>query len=166
MWTWQRSLDQWNEAWSLLQFVSLIRIEPLQVPSLLSSCADHRRASQARRLLHLFFFSACSSSASENVYSMIQHPRDIVRQESAVPGANGTMSSPRPAQGAPVLGIRAASPPCLVQRQVEHVKTNFQPWVWAAVCPPDMLQWAQGQSVMFNPHARQEQLQRHRPTAT
>ncbi|MED6240543.1 hypothetical protein ATANTOWER_022995, partial [Ataeniobius toweri] len=56
-------------------------------------------------------------SASENVYSMIQHPKDTGRPESAVPGANGTMSSPRPAQGVPVHGVRAASPPCPIQRQ-------------------------------------------------
>ncbi|GAA6222383.1 capping protein, Arp2/3 and myosin-I linker protein 3 [Lates japonicus] len=58
-----------------------------------------------------------SDSASENVYSMIQHPKDAVRPESGVPGANGTMPSPRPTQGAPVHGMRAASPPCLIQRQ-------------------------------------------------
>uniref|UniRef100_A0A3Q2DWB2 Capping protein regulator and myosin 1 linker 3 n=1 Tax=Cyprinodon variegatus TaxID=28743 RepID=A0A3Q2DWB2_CYPVA len=55
--------------------------------------------------------------ASENVYSMIQHPKDTVRPESAVPGANGSMSSPRPTQGQPVHGMRAASPPCPIQRQ-------------------------------------------------
>ncbi|KAK1879263.1 Capping protein Arp2/3 and myosin-I linker protein 3, partial [Dissostichus eleginoides] len=38
---------------------------------------------------------------SENVYSMIQHPKDAGRPDSAVPGANGTMSSPRPMQGVP-----------------------------------------------------------------
>ncbi|XP_042352900.1 LOW QUALITY PROTEIN: capping protein, Arp2/3 and myosin-I linker protein 3 [Plectropomus leopardus] len=58
-----------------------------------------------------------SDSASENVYSMIQHPKEAGRPESAVPGANGTMSSPRPMQGVPVHGMRAASPPCLIQRQ-------------------------------------------------
>ncbi|XP_069020572.1 capping protein, Arp2/3 and myosin-I linker protein 3 isoform X4 [Embiotoca jacksoni] len=58
-----------------------------------------------------------SDSTSENVYSMIQHPKDAGRPESAVPGANGTMSSPRPTQGVPVHGMRAASPPCLIQRQ-------------------------------------------------
>ncbi|XP_029970261.1 capping protein, Arp2/3 and myosin-I linker protein 3 [Salarias fasciatus] len=58
-----------------------------------------------------------SDSASENVYSMIQHPRDAVRPDGAVPGANGAMPSPRPPQGVPVHGMRAASPPCLIQRQ-------------------------------------------------
>nr|XP_020460196.1 capping protein, Arp2/3 and myosin-I linker protein 3-like isoform X2 [Monopterus albus] len=57
------------------------------------------------------------SDASENIYSMIQHPKDTIRAESAVPGANGTMPSPRPMQGVPVHGVRAASPPCLIQRQ-------------------------------------------------
>ncbi|XP_027138983.1 capping protein, Arp2/3 and myosin-I linker protein 3 isoform X1 [Larimichthys crocea] len=58
-----------------------------------------------------------SDSALENVYSMIQHPKDAGRPESTVPGANGTMSSPRPTHGVPGHGMRAASPPCLIQRQ-------------------------------------------------
>ncbi|XP_005740290.1 capping protein, Arp2/3 and myosin-I linker protein 3 isoform X4 [Pundamilia nyererei] len=58
-----------------------------------------------------------SDSASENVYSMIQHPKDAVRPESVVPGANGSMPSPHPTQGMPVHGMRTASPPCLIQRQ-------------------------------------------------
>ncbi|XP_038574673.1 capping protein, Arp2/3 and myosin-I linker protein 3 isoform X2 [Micropterus salmoides] len=58
-----------------------------------------------------------SDSASENVYSMIQHPKDAGRPESTVPGANGTIPSPRPVQGVPVHGIRVSSPPCLIQRQ-------------------------------------------------
>ncbi|XP_061588774.1 capping protein, Arp2/3 and myosin-I linker protein 3 isoform X1 [Cololabis saira] len=58
-----------------------------------------------------------SDGASENVYSMIQHPKDIVRPESAVSGANGSMPSPRQTQGASVRGMRTASPPCLIQRQ-------------------------------------------------
>ncbi|XP_071397839.1 capping protein, Arp2/3 and myosin-I linker protein 3 [Centroberyx affinis] len=57
------------------------------------------------------------SDASENVYSMIQHPKDPGRAEAAVPGANGTVPSPRPAQGLPLHGMRGASPPCLIQRQ-------------------------------------------------
>uniref|UniRef100_A0A3B4W9F8 Capping protein regulator and myosin 1 linker 3 n=1 Tax=Seriola lalandi dorsalis TaxID=1841481 RepID=A0A3B4W9F8_SERLL len=66
-------------------------------------------------------------SASENVYSMIQHPKDAVRPESAVPGANGSMPSPRPMQGAPVHGLRAASPPCLIQRQVQSTTISDAP---------------------------------------
>nr|XP_019968759.1 PREDICTED: capping protein, Arp2/3 and myosin-I linker protein 3-like isoform X3 [Paralichthys olivaceus] len=58
-----------------------------------------------------------SDSASENVYSMIQHPKDTVRPECSIPGANGTMASPRPMQGVPVHGMRPVSPPCLIQRQ-------------------------------------------------
>uniref|UniRef100_A0A3P9C8Z9 Capping protein regulator and myosin 1 linker 3 n=1 Tax=Maylandia zebra TaxID=106582 RepID=A0A3P9C8Z9_9CICH len=53
-----------------------------------------------------------------NVYSMIQHPKDAVRPESVVPGANGSMPLPHPTQGMPVHGMRTASPPCLIQRQV------------------------------------------------
>lgn len=70
-----------------------------------------------------FFFSALSG-ASENVYSMIQHPKDNARPESAVPGANGNMPSPRPSSGIPVQGMRAASPPCLIQRQVKSPNNN------------------------------------------
>ncbi|XP_068605099.1 capping protein, Arp2/3 and myosin-I linker protein 3 [Brachionichthys hirsutus] len=56
-----------------------------------------------------------SDSALENVYSMIQHPKDAGRpeKESAVPGTNGAVPSPRPTQGVP----GAASPSCLIQRQ-------------------------------------------------
>uniref|UniRef100_A0A3Q3JLC8 CARMIL pleckstrin homology domain-containing protein n=1 Tax=Monopterus albus TaxID=43700 RepID=A0A3Q3JLC8_MONAL len=67
------------------------------------------------------------NSASENIYSMIQHPKDTIRAESAVPGANGTMPSPRPMQGVPVHGVRAASPPCLIQRQVQSTTISDAP---------------------------------------
>lgn len=67
------------------------------------------------------FLSVHSSSALENVYSMIQHPKDAGRPESSIPGANGTMPSPRPMQSVSVQGTRAASPPCLIQRQVQSV---------------------------------------------
>lgn len=50
---------------------------------------------------------------------MIQHPKDVARPESTVPGANGSVASPRSAQGAPGQGVRATSPPCLIQRQVQ-----------------------------------------------
>uniref|UniRef100_A0A3B4B9H7 Uncharacterized protein n=1 Tax=Periophthalmus magnuspinnatus TaxID=409849 RepID=A0A3B4B9H7_9GOBI len=53
----------------------------------------------------------------ENIYSMIQHPKDMGRAEGAFPGENGTMPSPWPTQGIPAHGIRTASPPCLIQRQ-------------------------------------------------
>uniref|UniRef100_A0A665X1H1 Capping protein regulator and myosin 1 linker 3 n=1 Tax=Echeneis naucrates TaxID=173247 RepID=A0A665X1H1_ECHNA len=65
-----------------------------------------------------------ATTASENVYSMIQHPKDTVRPESTVPGANGNMPSPRPSQGPPVHGMRAASPPCLIQRQDSDGSSN------------------------------------------
>ncbi|XP_056149842.1 capping protein, Arp2/3 and myosin-I linker protein 3 [Lampris incognitus] len=58
-----------------------------------------------------------SDCASENVYSMIQHPKDPGKMEVAGQGANGNMPSPRPMQGAPPHGLRVASPPCLIQRQ-------------------------------------------------
>ncbi|XP_068424727.1 capping protein, Arp2/3 and myosin-I linker protein 3 isoform X3 [Clinocottus analis] len=58
-----------------------------------------------------------SDSTSENVYSMIQHPKEAGRPESTVPGANGTLASPRPVQGVPVHGMRATSPSGLIQRQ-------------------------------------------------
>uniref|UniRef100_A0A3Q3SD58 Capping protein regulator and myosin 1 linker 3 n=1 Tax=Mastacembelus armatus TaxID=205130 RepID=A0A3Q3SD58_9TELE len=61
-----------------------------------------------------------SDSTSENVYSMIQHPKDTMRPECTVPGANGTMPSPRPIQDVPVHGMRAPSPPCLIQRQTDR----------------------------------------------
>uniref|UniRef100_A0A8C2XDL2 Capping protein regulator and myosin 1 linker 3 n=1 Tax=Cyclopterus lumpus TaxID=8103 RepID=A0A8C2XDL2_CYCLU len=57
-------------------------------------------------------------SASENVYSMIQHPKEAGRPESTVPGANGAV------QGVPVHGMRAASPSCLIQRQVHADRTT------------------------------------------
>lgn len=50
---------------------------------------------------------------------MIQHPKDAARAESGVPGANGSVPSPQSTQGAPGQGVRAASPPCLIQRQVQ-----------------------------------------------
>ncbi|XP_076018230.1 capping protein, Arp2/3 and myosin-I linker protein 3 [Genypterus blacodes] len=57
------------------------------------------------------------SDASENIYSMIQHPKDPGRAESTVPGANGTIASPQPAHGVTVHTMRPVSPPCLIQRQ-------------------------------------------------
>lgn len=64
--------------------------------------------------------SVCpSSNALENVYSMIQHPKEAARPESAVPGANGSVVSP------PGPGVRAASPPCLIQRQVGTPETRI-----------------------------------------
>ncbi|KAM4604658.1 capping protein, Arp2/3 and myosin-I linker protein 3 [Polymixia lowei] len=57
------------------------------------------------------------SDTLENVYSMIQHPKDSGKAEVAVPGANGNMPSPRPMPGLPLHSMRGGSPPCLIQRQ-------------------------------------------------
>ncbi|XP_054611331.1 capping protein, Arp2/3 and myosin-I linker protein 3 isoform X5 [Dunckerocampus dactyliophorus] len=54
---------------------------------------------------------------AENVYSMIQHPKDAGRTDNTVHGANGAMPSPRVGQGGPVQDLRPTSPSCLIQRQ-------------------------------------------------
>ncbi|XP_071348027.1 capping protein, Arp2/3 and myosin-I linker protein 3 isoform X2 [Trachinotus anak] len=92
---------------SLHQAQSLRRKKRRSVLSIFSGFRKNRNSTISNQ----------DSDASENVYSMIQHPKDTVRPESAVPGANGSMASPRPMQSAPVHGMRAASPPCLIQRQ-------------------------------------------------
>lgn len=58
---------------------------------------------------------------------MIQHPKDAARPESTVPGANGSVASPRSTQGGPGQGVRAASPPCLIQRQVINLYLKLEP---------------------------------------
>ncbi|CAB1317234.1 unnamed protein product, partial [Coregonus sp. 'balchen'] len=62
-----------------------------------------------------------TDSGSENVYSMIQHPKDPGKGEAIIEvGANGRMMpSPRPIQGTPLPGMRGArpSPHSLTQRQ-------------------------------------------------
>lgn len=92
---------------SLHQAQSLRRKKRRSVLSIFSGFRKNRNSTISNQ----------DSDVSENVYSMIQHPKDAVRPESAVPGANGAMPSPRPTQGVPVHGMRAASPPCLIQRQ-------------------------------------------------
>nr|XP_046265204.1 capping protein, Arp2/3 and myosin-I linker protein 3 isoform X2 [Scatophagus argus] len=92
---------------SLHQAQSLRRKKRRSVLSIFSGFRKNRNSTISNQ----------DSDALENVYSMIQHPKDAGRPESAVPGANGTMPSPRPTQGVPVHGMRAASPPCLIQRQ-------------------------------------------------
>ncbi|KAM9458725.1 capping protein, Arp2/3 and myosin-I linker protein 3 isoform 1-T1 [Salvelinus alpinus] len=61
------------------------------------------------------------TDGSENVYSMIQHPKDPGKVEAMIEvGANGRMMpSPKPIQGVPLPGMRGASPSphCLTQRQ-------------------------------------------------
>ncbi|XP_044074734.1 capping protein, Arp2/3 and myosin-I linker protein 3 isoform X1 [Siniperca chuatsi] len=91
---------------SLHQAQSLRRKKRRSVLSIFSGFRKNRNSTISNQ----------DSDASENVYSMIQHPKDAGRPESTVPGANGTMPSPRPMQGVPVH-LRAASPPCLIQRQ-------------------------------------------------
>ncbi|XP_014913152.1 leucine-rich repeat-containing protein 16B-like isoform X4 [Poecilia latipinna] len=93
---------------SLHQAQSLRRKKRRSVLSIFSGFRKNRNST---------FSNQESECASENVYSMIQHPKDTGRPESAVPGANGTLSSPRPAQGVPAHGLRTASPPCSIQRQ-------------------------------------------------
>uniref|UniRef100_M3ZV02 Capping protein regulator and myosin 1 linker 3 n=1 Tax=Xiphophorus maculatus TaxID=8083 RepID=M3ZV02_XIPMA len=93
---------------SLNQAQSLRRKKRRSVLSIFSGFRKNRNST---------FSNQESECASENVYSMIQHPKDTGRSESAVPGANGTLSSPLPAQGVPAHGLRAASPPCSIQRQ-------------------------------------------------
>ncbi|XP_074544479.1 capping protein, Arp2/3 and myosin-I linker protein 3 isoform X4 [Halichoeres trimaculatus] len=93
---------------SLHQAQSLRRKKRRSVLSLFSGFRKNRNSTISNQ--------ECDG-ALENVYSMIQHPKDTVRPESTVPGANGAMPSPRPMQGVPVPGMRAPSPPCLIQRQ-------------------------------------------------
>ncbi|XP_057712862.1 capping protein, Arp2/3 and myosin-I linker protein 3 isoform X1 [Corythoichthys intestinalis] len=54
---------------------------------------------------------------SENVYSMIQHPKDAGSTDNFMHGGNGTIPSPRVGQGVAVQGLRPTSPSCLIQRQ-------------------------------------------------
>uniref|UniRef100_A0A1A8BQM4 Leucine rich repeat containing 16B n=1 Tax=Nothobranchius kadleci TaxID=1051664 RepID=A0A1A8BQM4_NOTKA len=93
---------------SLHQAQSLRRKKRRSVLSIFSGFRKNRNST---------FSVQDSDGASENVYSMIQHPKEIGRPESAVPGPNGAMPSPRSTQGALVYGLRAASPPCPIQRQ-------------------------------------------------
>lgn len=59
---------------------------------------------------------------------MIQHPKDAARPESTVPGPNGSVPSPQSMQSVPVQGVRPASPPCLIQRQVQTL------WILILIC--------------------------------
>ncbi|XP_029931297.1 capping protein, Arp2/3 and myosin-I linker protein 3 isoform X4 [Myripristis murdjan] len=92
---------------SLHQAQSLRRKKRRSVLSIFSGFRKNRNSTISNQ----------DTDTSENVYSMIQHPKDPGRAESAVPGANGTMPSPRPTPGLPMHGMRGASPPCLIQRQ-------------------------------------------------
>uniref|UniRef100_A0A3B5A884 Capping protein regulator and myosin 1 linker 3 n=1 Tax=Stegastes partitus TaxID=144197 RepID=A0A3B5A884_9TELE len=101
---------------SLHQAQSLRRKKRRSVLSIFSGFRKNRNSTISNQDSDVTF-----NSASENVYSMIQHPKDLARPDSAGPGANGAMPSPRPAQGVAVHGMRAASPPCLIQRQVQRL---------------------------------------------
>lgn len=93
------------------------------------TAVSHDRKGQIRNPLQRVCFSFPSSNALENVYSMIQHPKDAARPESTVPGANGSVASP------PGPGVRAASPPCLIQRQVGIPEI----FIWEKSPPPRVL---------------------------
>ncbi|XP_077580768.1 capping protein, Arp2/3 and myosin-I linker protein 3 [Stigmatopora nigra] len=54
---------------------------------------------------------------SENVYSMIQHPKDAGNANNSMYGGNGTIPSSHPNQVVSEQGLRPASPSCLMQRQ-------------------------------------------------
>ncbi|XP_034470689.1 capping protein, Arp2/3 and myosin-I linker protein 3 isoform X2 [Hippoglossus hippoglossus] len=92
---------------SLHQAQSLRRKKRRSVLSIFSGFRKNRNSTISNQ----------DSDASENVYSMIQHPKDPMRPECSIPGANGTTASPRPMPGVPGHGMRPGSPPCLIQRQ-------------------------------------------------
>uniref|UniRef100_A0A3Q0R789 Capping protein regulator and myosin 1 linker 3 n=1 Tax=Amphilophus citrinellus TaxID=61819 RepID=A0A3Q0R789_AMPCI len=98
---------------SLHQAQSLRRKKRRSVLSIFSGFRKNRNSTISNQDSERVTFN----SASENVYSMIQHPKDAGRPESAGPGANGSMPSPRPTQS--MHAMRSASPPCLIQRQVQ-----------------------------------------------
>ncbi|XP_061791934.1 capping protein, Arp2/3 and myosin-I linker protein 3 isoform X2 [Nerophis lumbriciformis] len=89
--------------------------------------AQSLRRKKRRSVLSLFSgfrksrnstISSQELDTSENVYSMIQHPKDAGRADNAVHGANGATPSPGAGEGVPLQGPGPTSPSCLVQRQV------------------------------------------------
>ncbi|XP_055359768.1 capping protein, Arp2/3 and myosin-I linker protein 3 isoform X2 [Betta splendens] len=91
--------------------------------------AQSLRRKKRRSMLSIFsgfrksrnsMISNQDSDASENVYSIIQHPKDAARPESTIPGANGTMPSPQSTQG-----MRAASPPSLQKQSTDLVSMVY-----------------------------------------
>ncbi|KAM9719685.1 capping protein, Arp2/3 and myosin-I linker protein 3 isoform 2-T2 [Menidia menidia] len=93
---------------SLHQTQSLRRKKRRSVLSIFSGFRKNRNSTISHQDL---------DGASENVYSMIQHPKDAARLEDVIHGANGATPSPQITQGVPAHGMRAVSPPCLIQRQ-------------------------------------------------
>uniref|UniRef100_A0A3Q2Y630 Capping protein regulator and myosin 1 linker 3 n=1 Tax=Hippocampus comes TaxID=109280 RepID=A0A3Q2Y630_HIPCM len=106
---------------SIHQAQSLRRKKRRSVLSIFSGFRKNRNSTISNQELDTQFRVAllpvCSDSLSENVYSMIQHPKDVGRADHSALGANGTVPSPRVGQGVPVQGLRPASPSCLIQRQ-------------------------------------------------
>uniref|UniRef100_A0A8C0XSZ4 Capping protein regulator and myosin 1 linker 3 n=1 Tax=Cyprinus carpio carpio TaxID=630221 RepID=A0A8C0XSZ4_CYPCA len=72
--------------------------------------------------------------ATENVYSLIQHPKDRGRLDVGTEGTNGRLVGPgvqrtpqlsgRPVHGIPLPGMMGLSPSCFSQRQVKFTKLN------------------------------------------
>uniref|UniRef100_A0A668AS07 Capping protein regulator and myosin 1 linker 3 n=1 Tax=Myripristis murdjan TaxID=586833 RepID=A0A668AS07_9TELE len=104
---------------SLHQAQSLRRKKRRSVLSIFSGFRKNRNSTISNQDTEEKYEEKRTNLFRINVYSMIQHPKDPGRAESAVPGANGTMPSPRPTPGLPMHGMRGASPPCLIQRQVQ-----------------------------------------------
>ncbi|KAM9791599.1 capping protein, Arp2/3 and myosin-I linker protein 3 isoform 4-T4 [Syngnathus typhle] len=94
---------------SIHQAQSLRRKKRRSVLSIFSGFRKNRNSTISNQDL--------DSSTSENVYSMIQHPKDAGRADHSAHGANGTVPSPQVGQGIPVQSLRPVSPSCLIQRQ-------------------------------------------------
>ncbi|XP_051944703.1 capping protein, Arp2/3 and myosin-I linker protein 3 isoform X3 [Hippocampus zosterae] len=92
---------------SIHQAQSLRRKKRRSVLSIFSGFRKNRNSTISNQELDM----------SENVYSMIQHPKDVGKADHSALGANGTVPSPRVGQGVPAQGLRPASPSCLIQRQ-------------------------------------------------
>uniref|UniRef100_A0A8C7JRB6 Capping protein regulator and myosin 1 linker 3 n=1 Tax=Oncorhynchus kisutch TaxID=8019 RepID=A0A8C7JRB6_ONCKI len=90
-------------------------------------------------------YGGSHENGSENVYSMIQHPKDPGKVEAMIEvGANGRMMpSPRPIQGVPLPGMRGASPSphCLTQRQVGTYHCRSVPSSGKLQCHTTLLLW-------------------------
>uniref|UniRef100_A0A673XN98 Capping protein regulator and myosin 1 linker 3 n=1 Tax=Salmo trutta TaxID=8032 RepID=A0A673XN98_SALTR len=104
---------------SLHQAQSLRRKKRRSVLSIFSGFRKNRNSTISNQETE---YGGSHENGSENVYSMIQHPKDPGKVEAMIEvGANvRMMPSPRPIQGVPLPGMRGASPSphCLTQRQV------------------------------------------------